>query len=260
MLASLLAVAVAVGPAAVNYDEAEHPISWYDNKVVSTDKPAAGADTGCIERLRKAHIEFRLLANVEGVHTPVEVVDKSLGLVKYVRAPSTKRRLILDCHTVEVLASLGRSLRKAGIATIYWSSAWRYTYRKDTKQLSEHARGKALDIVAVDGRFGYATVKGHFERGVKGCGDNNKGEKGKRLHAFVCAMQAAFNTIFTPDTDTVHADHIHVQDPDANVKYAPVHPKKRWYLYVLALLALGFMIATGMWWLRQPKSEPRSDD
>ena|GEM_PF-6351440 len=257
MFASIVAVALAAFSGAVNYDEAEHPIRFYDAKVTVIGAPGPGADTACIDRLRTAHIDFRLLGNVEGVDTPVEVLDTSLGLVKYMRAPSTKRRFILDCHTVEVLASRGRALRKAGIATIYWSSAWRYTLRKDTKQLSAHAHGNALDIVAIEGRFGYATVKGHYERGVKGCGENNKTDKGRHLSRFLCAMQLGFDTVYTPDTDAVHADHIHVQDPDSKVKYRPLHPHRRWYLYVLAAIAMLLMVVAGIWWLKQPKSEPR---
>ncbi len=259
MLAALLSVAVAASAGSTSYDLVDgHPPSWYDKQVVSIDAPAAGSNANCVDRLTKAGIKIRLLSGVKGVETPVEVVDTSLGLVRYKPGPKSKRRFILDCHTVEVLASLGRRLRKAGIATIYWSSAWRYTYRKGTKKLSAHARGLALDVVAIDGKFGYATVKGHYERGVGGCGEDNKAKQGKHLRRFACAIthDRAFGTLYTPDTDAMHADHFHMENPDPAIEYKPVRPRKaRWFMYLLAFIAVLLFSAAGYWWMNSDSTE-----
>jgi len=256
-------ILVASTAAATSYDNVDHPPSWYDKQVVSIDAPAAGSNGNCVDRLRKAHIKFRLLGGVKGVETPIEVTDTSLGLVRYKRAPRTKRRFILDCHTVEVLASLGLRLRKAGIATIYWSSSWRYSYRKGTKTLSAHAHGNALDIIAIDGKFGYATVKGHYEKGVDGCGENNKSKQGKYLRRFSCAVldKAAFATLYTPDTDAMHADHFHLEGPNASIRYSPRRPSKhRWFMYLLALIAVVVFAAAGYWWWKSDGTKVVEDE
>ncbi|MFT5434049.1 MAG: hypothetical protein ACI9OJ_004762 [Myxococcota bacterium] len=135
-------------------------------------------------RTYQAHI---VLTGVRGVKTPVEVTDETVGSVRYRPAGKTRPRLILDCHIVEVLAARGKAIRTAGVATFHWSSSLRYTYRKGTKTLSQHAHGLALDIVAIDGDFGYATVRGNYEKGVTGCGENNQGPKSGAMRKLACA-------------------------------------------------------------------------
>ncbi len=227
------------------YDCVDHPPSWYDEQVKPAQgAPADGADTGCLERLEAAHIKYTLLTGVAGVSTPIEVTDTSLGLVKYQPSGDSRTRLILDCHTVEVLAASGRALRKAGVATIHWSSSWRYTYLKGTKTLSRHAVGEALDIVAIEGDHGYATVKGHYERGVDGCGQHNKTKPGAALHRLVCALRDkdAFKTVFTPDTDALHADHLHLQGPNPEIRHALRRPPQRWWRrHAILLMVAGLL-------------------
>lgn len=123
-----LAVLLLAAPAEVcdgRFGCVEHPPAWYDQHVVVVEAPGDGADTGCIERLRDTHIEHRLLAEVKGVETPIEVRDQTLGGVRYVAADPQRGRLILDCHMVETLASRGRRIRAAGVSTLHWSSSWR---------------------------------------------------------------------------------------------------------------------------------------
>jgi len=195
----------------------------YDKLVRITYRPAKGQDRACLSRLRKAGIKFRMLRNVKGVKTPVEVRSKKLGRVLYRRTWNNKRRFILDCRMVEVLAAMGREIRRAGIASIYFSSSWRYSLVKGTRRLSKHAYGLAMDITAIDGAFGYASVIRHYERGRWGCGSRNKTPKGKAWRAFYCALKKnkAFRHIFTPDRDRFHRDHYHVEGPNHRIRLKP---------------------------------------
>lgn len=271
-LALLLAALLLPASAVADEDEcgggryacAEHPPAWYAEKVRTVDHPADGADAACLKRLADASIRYRLLADVEGVHTPIEVTDDSLGLVKYVPAAGEDARLILDCHTVEVLAHLGRAIRKAGVSTLHWSSSWRYSLRKDNGKLSQHALGKALDIVAIEGAFGYATVRGHYEKGLLGCGDEGATEKARVWRALLCAIRGedgAFATVYTPDTDALHADHLHLEGADPAVEYAPTRAKKaatlgvklRRMAPVLGGVLVGLMVVVGIAWQRRQK-------
>lgn len=152
---------------------------YFDKLVRVIYRPRKGYDRGCLKRLRRAGIRFRLLGNVKGVQTPVEVRSKRIGGVLYRKTWNNKRRFILDCHMVEVLAVLGREIRRAGVASIYYSSTWRYTYVHGTHRLSKHASGRAIDITAIDGNFGYASVVRHYEKGVWGCGRRNKTPRGR---------------------------------------------------------------------------------
>ena len=243
--------------------DGKSPMAWEREVRVAKADPKHG-DVGCLKRLRQAHIKFRVLENVKGVKTPIEVTDKSLGLVKYVRTPGNKRRFILDCHTVEVIAALGKRLRKAGFATLYWSSAWRYTTLRDSKELSQHAYGKAFDITAVDGVFGYASVKGHWERGVDRCGREAKTKRGKALRRLACELTRgkAFARVFTPDKDADHADHFHLEEPHPDVRHARSSglSRKRRMFIVGGILFAGLALVFAGWWFGLRKRERREKE
>ena len=211
------------------YDCTGKPPSYYDRFVRVVSKPRRGYDRACLRRLRKAGIKFRILAGVKGVRTPVEVLSKRLGGVRYIKHWSNHRRFILDCHTVEVLAWVGPAIRRAGVASVYYASSWRYTYLHGTHRLSQHAYGKALDVPAIDGAFGYATVVRHWERRVWGCGERNKTPKGRAWKRFLCAlkMTRAFGRILNPDNRADHGDHLHLESPNPSIRLGRT-PPPRW--------------------------------
>jgi hypothetical protein len=153
----------------------------------------------------------------------VRVLSRRLGRVRYRPSWNNYRRFILDCRMVEALVVLGRDIRRAGVASIYYSSSWRYSLLKGTRRLSQHAYGLALDITAIDGAFGYATVVKHYEKGVWGCGPKNATPKGAAWRKFYCALylQKAFRQIFTPDTDRDHRDHFHLEWPNSRLRLKP---------------------------------------
>ncbi len=184
-------------------------------------RPLPYMDRRCLERLRGARVPFRLLKGVVGVRTPVKLLTYRLGGVTYRRAWNNKTApWILDCKTVENLILAGPRLRRAGIATIYWNSAWRFSFVHHTRRLSRHAYGEALDITAIDGSFGYASVIRHYERGRRGCGSANKTRRGAALRRLVCAFtgDGLFKTAFTPDYNRIHRDHIHIDHPGRRFK------------------------------------------
>lgn len=185
----------------------------FDRQVRVIRRPTGGMDQGCLARLRQAKVNFRLLGGVKGVKTPVEVQSERLGGVAYRKAWNNKRRFILDCRMVEALVVLGRAIRAAGVAGIYYSSTWRYSMVRGQGRLSQHAYGLAIDITAIEGAFGYASVVKDYEQGIWGCGNRNKTPKGSVFRKFYCAIfgKGAFAQVFTPDTDRFHRDHFHVE-------------------------------------------------
>lgn len=192
----------------------------YDKAVRASWRPLKGYDRGCLKRIKAAGIRYRLLRKVKGVKTPVEITSKFMGRVRYRKSWNNKRRFILNCRMVEVLASAGPTIRKAGVATIYFSSSWRYSLVAGTRRLSKHASGEALDITAIDGAFGYASVLKHYEKGRWGCGNRNRSPKGKAWRKLFCALRLGrkfFRNVMTPDTDRNHRDHLHVELPNPRV-------------------------------------------
>lgn len=195
----------------------------YDKRVRVIYRPRKGYDRACLKRLRAAGIRYRLLGGVKGVRTPVEVRSKRIGRVLYRKTWNNKRRFILDCRMVEALAVMGREIRRAGVASLYISSTWRYSYVKGTRRLSKHASGLAIDITAIDGGFGYASVLRHYEKGVWGCGRRNKTPRGAAFRKLLCALKKkrAFRSIYTPDYDRFHRDHYHVEWPNPRLRLKP---------------------------------------
>ncbi len=187
--------------------------SAYDKNVRRISKPLRGYDRACLRRLDKAGVKYSLLGGVKGVRTPIEILSKRLGGVNYIRHWSNKRRFILDCRFAEALVERGKRIRLAGVASVYYSSSWRYSYKRGTRNLSRHASGMALDITAIDGAFGYASVVQHYEKGRWGCGCRNKTKRGKVWRAFYCALTQhnGFRRILTPDNGPAHRDHFHVE-------------------------------------------------
>jgi peptide deformylase len=211
------------------YDCAKKRPAAYDRRIKIIRRPARGQDRACLRRLRKAGVKFRILARVKGVRTPVEILSKRLGGVRYRKAWNNKRRFILDCRFAEALVTRGSRIRRAGIASIYFTSSWRYTYLKGERELSRHAHGMALDISAIDGGFGYASVVSHYEKGKWGCGSKNRTKKGKALRALFCALKLnkGFRAILTPDNDRYHRDHFHVEGVRSSMRLRPKKSRRR---------------------------------
>ncbi|MBU1239959.1 extensin family protein [Myxococcota bacterium] len=185
-------------------------------KVKVIDTPAPGQDVKCLARLRAVGVKFRMLKNVEAVKTPVRLLSTKLGGVHYRRAWNNKTApWILDCKMVENLILAGPYLRRVGIASVYWTSAWRYSLVHGTKKLSRHSFGDAMDITALDGNFGYAALVSSWDSRCGGCGKGCRTAKGKALRAFICALRGPklFATVYTPAYDALHRDHFHVDSP-----------------------------------------------
>ncbi len=187
-------------------------------KVVFVDTPLPGQDAKCLARLKAAGIKFRMVKNVPLVKTPIRLLSTKLGGVHYRRAWNNKTApWILDCKTVENLILAGKYLRRVGIASVYWTSAWRYSLVHGTSKLSRHAYGDALDVTALDGSFGYAALVSSWDSRCGGCGQGCRTPKGKALRAFICAVRGPklFGTVYTPAYDALHRDHFHIDSPSA---------------------------------------------
>lgn len=176
--------------------------------------PTDTMDKACLARLKAAKFPYQLYDNVPYVRTPIKPLTETLGGVVYRRAwNNPDAPWILDCKTVENLILAGPKLQKYGIASMYWNSAWRVSYVKGKQQLSRHAYGEALDVTAIDGTFGYASLVGHWR---------TRNVKSAALRNVVAALQGTglFKTVLTPDFDAYHRDHFHIDSPSQKAALA----------------------------------------
>ncbi len=195
------------------------PLLLKDIRPISV--PTRSMDRECLARLKAAKIPYQLYDNVAHVRTPIRPLTDRLGGVVYRRAwNNPDAPWIFECKTVENLILAGPHLRKAGVASMYWTSAWRVSMVKGKNRLSRHAYGEALDVTAIDGGFGYAALVNHWEKcGRGGC----KTPRGRALRGVVSALRGTglFNTVLGPDHDRYHRDHFHIDSP-ARDKKLPV--------------------------------------
>ena len=116
---------------------------------------------------------------------------------------------VMDCTTAaalttwvrgSVLPAFGR--RGGGVAQLQVAASYSCRPRNNQKgaKLSEHARGRAIDIGAVVLRDGTAVTV------LKGWQDRTWGPVLKALHRCACGP---FGTVLGPSANAFHRDHLH---------------------------------------------------
>jgi len=116
---------------------------------------------------------------------------------------------LVNCNTAKALntwvakkagpatASAGERLAKLNVIASY---ACRSRNNQRGANLSEHARGNAIDIAAVEFESG---------RRVTVLRDWGKGRDGKLLKAYHAGACGIFGTVLGPESDRFHNDHFH---------------------------------------------------
>ncbi|MBV0911230.1 extensin-like domain-containing protein [Anianabacter salinae] len=122
---------------------------------------------------------------------------------------SLSQAATLDCPTAQALrswvdATLKPSVGRLGGGVASLQVAAHYSCRTRNNQpgakVSEHGRGKAIDISAINLRNGQSLTV------LKGWRDGSIGPVMKRLHSGACGT---FGTVLGPNSDRFHQDHFH---------------------------------------------------
>lgn len=136
-----------------------------------------------------------------GVANPVRVQSVS--------GVALSQGAILDCGTARALKTwidgtvkptvgrLGGGVQSLRVAAHY---SCRTRNNQPGARISEHGRGKAIDISAINLRNGQAITV------LRGWRDASVGPVMKRLHAGACGP---FGTVLGPNSDRFHQDHFH---------------------------------------------------
>lgn len=166
----------------------------------------------CTRELKSLGAEFKPLPRIGdgdgcGVDKPIETTRLSAAV-------AIEPALITRCETalqlarmtrdfVEPAARLGLS-QMGRLKTVQHASG--YVCRKrngaETGKISEHARGNAIDIAALD------FEKGSFAMAIARPEDSDLAAAFQRaLNAFACLY---FTTVLPPGSDSAHQDHMHL--------------------------------------------------
>jgi hypothetical protein len=180
-------------------------------------------DDACLRSLESKGVDYKRLPAAGGMRTPVEIVGP-IGNVALISRG--RRSAVMDCVLARALAQAGGVFGDLGIAAVTFSAAYDLRTRRGSSEASAHAYGLAIDVHTVRGPFGEYDVRQHFERGIgrwrgleKGpealgaCVGEPATAEGRVLRQLACRLKLhpAFRVIVSPDDDSDHQDHLHLE-------------------------------------------------
>ena len=151
-----------------------------------------GGGERCLKNLEEHTNDFVSLGTFEKEHCRV----KNAVLISSYKTTKLSEKLTLSCPTAVEVGEYFNEI-KAG----YIEHMGTYNCRPiaNSKIMSEHSYGTAIDISNIDG----ASVKLDWNK------DNEKGKILSNAYKVACKY---FSNIITPDTDRAHHDHFHLDN------------------------------------------------
>jgi hypothetical protein len=211
--------------------------------------PDGFVDKSCLKLLRYLRVPHKRLSHVKGVATPVEIRGGRIGRIRY-RQIHDKGRMVMACRLAVALQRVSSLLHVNGVKEVLFSNFYSWRKVEDSRRLSRHALGLAIDIHGFKNTKGrVAEVEKHYEKGLgKGrtCEGLAKTWQARMLRDIACDLDASnlFDRILTPDYDSGHEDHFHI---------STFHPldKKRVRIYRTVLVEVRGKLYP--WALRRPR-------
>ena len=149
-----------------------------------------GGGDDCINELRQKKVQFTELGSVGTKQCP------RLNAVRVSGFEKTKisSPFVLSCPAANAVASW---VNDFGASSFTHTGTLNCRRQRNNNLFSEHSFGLAIDISHIDG----ASVKSDW-----GKDDSN----GKKLNAATKSACKFFNNVLTPDTNSLHASHYHL--------------------------------------------------
>jgi len=190
----------------------------------------------CLAELDRRQIAYKLEAEAPGVKTPVRL-QGPLGEIRFITGvPAADHEKspyeVLDCRLVAALDEWKQVLLAHGVSGVVFSSGWRPAAKlpSDGSDPKRHSGALALDVHAFRMKSGGELV---VERDFHGridapvCGPEaipptSATPEAKELRSILCSTVELrlFQSILTPNFDTHHANHFHLE----------VTPNVRWFI------------------------------
>ena len=183
------------------------PVRAFHAPALSVANPLTAVEAQCRRDLERMKVKFSPVASVEG--------PGQCGIANPVKVSMLSRRIALsppatlNCETALAaakwahrdLAPAARHRYASNVRRIRHMSAYSCRRIRGTGRLSEHGRGNALDVGAIElgnGRVIKVRKKGFFAFREKGF-----------MRAIRKGACEHFNTVLGPGSDADHADHFH---------------------------------------------------
>jgi hypothetical protein len=158
----------------------------------------------CLSWLAALGISYRVLGELRGVDTPVEVMGPISG-VSY--TTGGKPMVVGDCRLILALDWASRTLTRVGIDQVRHSGAYVYRTTKSGRP-SLHARGLAIDLHALRSGSTWFDVERDYALGTGPTCD----QVTPFLNHVYCRLRQLelFRELITPDHNAEHHDHFHL--------------------------------------------------
>jgi hypothetical protein len=185
--------------------------------------PVVPPDQACLAQLRGRGVAFSEGPSLEGVRTPVTIEGASFTPRL---SPRGARPAQMDCRLAVALVDARPVFRNLGITSLEYSAAYDYRNRRRSNQLSQHAAGLAIDVHAFRTQDHEYVVARAFERRggrwradtpgpgwFRSCVGRPRTPGGTILRRLACRLrlEEEFRYILTPDDDSDHKDHFHIE-------------------------------------------------
>ncbi len=151
-----------------------------------------------------------------GVVDPVTVTTPIEGVhYRYASFTAAERPLLMDCRLAVALVRLGRELRSRwNIDTVQHIGIYNYRVIAGTTRLSQHAYAMAIDIGGFRSATGtnYSVLTDFVETASSTCPLRSSNAVDRVLKEIACWMydSRTFNIILTPNYNSAHRNHYHV--------------------------------------------------
>ncbi len=178
----------------------------------------------CLAELGRRNVRFHAVAATHGVRIPVRL-DGPLAGVQYHSMAAPKERAtspyeVFDCRLVLALEDMSRDMAIGGVRSVTYFSAYRPPGKSETLPAGagkRHSGALALDIASftVDGATYVVDKDYDGELGKPPCDAAfaPRSHASFVLHDIACRAygRGLFNVILTPNANTDHHNHFHVE-------------------------------------------------
>ncbi len=183
---------------------------------VATSPPPSGGGTDCKSRLTALGVTWSASGATKGINNPVRVSSPIHGVAFRYVASTTSSPVLVDCTLGLKLAAAADKMKAYGVTEFTHIGTYNYRYIAGTTKLSNHSFGTAIDIAGMRANGAYYSLdnNNHFVKNTASatCSQARTTAGDKVLKGWACDANAAgvFNIILTPNYNTAHRNHFHV--------------------------------------------------
>ena len=188
------------------------------------------SNLSCTELLDLYNLKWEEAASSPGIEAPISL-DLPLNGVdfRFVDVDTNRTRLYLDCRLALALARANPIFLKNNISTVVDIGIYNYRciggegFPPDCPQgISAHANAQAIDIYALESNDGQTfSIEDDWvidEENEETCEAETSSDADTLLHDVFCQQdsQNIWNTILTPNFNSAHRNHIHLDLKEGN--------------------------------------------